>query len=65
MTGVQFRNDLALKKYLPCLTFCPWPAFKKSGFYFNNASFAENTFKLEVRMLSFAFIIGYLLDKDW
>ena len=32
-------------KLAPCLTFCPWPAFKQSGFFYNQTDFLKNTFQ--------------------
>jgi len=32
-TGVQFRTENIVKKRLPLLTICPWPRFKKQGFF--------------------------------
>jgi len=33
-TGVRYEDDDLNEKQLPCLTACPWNAFKKSGFHF-------------------------------
>ena len=46
-TGVRLRDDEIEKKKLPCFSFCPWPAFKRSGFYFNNNLLRENTYAIE------------------
>jgi len=45
--GARYRDDKQKKKILPPLTFCPWPAFRKHGFYFNQKLLNENTFSLE------------------
>ena len=31
-------------KRLPCLTICPWAAYKKEGFHYSNEDFLKNTF---------------------
>ena len=46
-TNVRLRNDEIQKKKLPCLSFCPWPAFKRNGFYFNSKLLKENTYGIE------------------
>ena len=45
--GARYRDDIQKKKILPPLTFCPWPAYRKHGFYFNKKLLDENTFALE------------------
>ena len=45
--GIRFRDDQVTSKKFPCLTFCPWPAFRKRGFYYNDKMLKENTFDLE------------------
>lgn len=32
---------------LPCLSICPWPAYKEAGFHFNSTKFENVTFKLD------------------
>jgi len=34
------------RKFLPCLTACPWEAYKKNGLQFTKATYIENTFEL-------------------
>ena len=35
------------KKNLPCLTACPWEAFKQKGFYFTEENYLKRTFELD------------------
>lgn len=44
-TGIRFRNEES--RQLPCVTFCPVEVFKKRGFYYEEKSYLENTFRLE------------------
>lgn len=45
--GIRFYGVDKQEKKLPCLTFCPWMAFKAGGFYFKNSDFNKNTFSKE------------------
>ena len=45
--GITYRDEKIKEKPLPPITFCPWPGFKKRGFYFNKLLLDENTFGLE------------------
>ena len=40
---IQEFNDTV--KLLPCLTVCPWSAFKNKGFYYNIQEFFNNTYE--------------------
>ena len=44
-TGTRLIGNETNNKFFPCITFCPWPAFRTSEFSFTNQSFEENTFK--------------------
>ena len=37
----EYEKD---EKELPCFTLCPWDAFKRSGFHYNNDDFNKNIF---------------------
>ena len=41
--GVKYTEED--KKQLPCITLCPWSAFKKQGFFFTTEEFAQHTFE--------------------
>ena len=43
--GVRFRDEEIKEKMLPCLTACPWNAFKKPGKKFTE-TFAANLLKV-------------------
>jgi hypothetical protein len=45
--GITFSNDKITEKFLPSFTFCPWPVYKKKGFYYKEKDFIENTFSIE------------------
>ena len=45
--GVVIREHPYMEKPLPCITICPWRAFKHPGFHFNLENFAQNTFEKE------------------
>jgi hypothetical protein len=38
-TGVVNSEENTENKALPCLTICPWKAFRNRGFYFTNETF--------------------------
>jgi hypothetical protein len=45
--GSSYKDQDVESKLLPCLTFCPWTAFKEEGFYFDNDMFLRNSFEKE------------------
>ena len=45
--GVVIREHPYMEKPLPCITICPWRAFRHSGFHFNSKNFTLNTFGKE------------------
>ena len=44
-TGMRLNEKEFEEKYLPCITVCPWKAFKNKGFYYNFQDFLNNTFE--------------------
>ena len=42
-----FSKEQKMSKFLPSLTFCPWPVYKRQGFHFKIEDFHKNTFDLE------------------
>ena len=46
-TGIKYTTDGKESKLLPCLTFCPVPAFKTMDLYYTEESFRNNSFSLE------------------
>jgi hypothetical protein len=42
--GIRTYSENKETKLLPCLTACPWQAFKKSGFYYNRKSLVQETY---------------------
>jgi len=45
--STNFHSDGTRKKTLPCITACPWQAFKERGFHYSEADYTNNTFGLE------------------
>ena len=43
-TGVRFVDQELPTKQLPCITVCPWEAFRKKGFHYNMDEFMLYTF---------------------
>jgi hypothetical protein len=44
--GVSFFKGSSIGEgLLPCITICPWEAFKKPGFFYTNEDYDKNTFK--------------------
>jgi len=43
--GVRFRGENIKEKHLPCVTACPWSAFRERGFYFKKDEFSKQTYK--------------------
>jgi hypothetical protein len=47
-TAVTFQSkEKGGKKFLPALTFCPWPVYKTKGLHYNQEDYKLNTFDLE------------------
>ena len=44
MRFIEFSDSL---KLLPCMTVCPWSAFKNPGFFYNTTEFLDNTFTMD------------------
>jgi hypothetical protein len=44
-TGITFTEPDESGKLLPSFTFCPWPVYKKRGFYFSDSDFLNNTYE--------------------
>ena len=42
--GVVFQEKDVELKELPCLTICPWPAFRERNFSFSTETFKDRTF---------------------
>ena len=45
--GVAFQENDVQDKELPCVTICPWPAFRSRNFSFTSETFLKQTFNLE------------------
>ena len=45
-TGVIKQEKNVLEKPLPCLTICPWKAFRVRGFHFTNQTYYDQTYNL-------------------
>ena len=45
--GIRLSGVDKQEKNLPCLTFCPWMAFKERGFHFKSLDFKRSTFTKE------------------
>lgn len=45
--GTTFVDDGVHEKDFPCVTACPWQAFKKRGFHYNQTDFIEQTFNFD------------------
>ena len=43
--GTRFLGEDQQEKNLPCLTICPWNAFKHRGFFYKSGEFIEETFE--------------------
>ena len=43
--GVNIQESSVSEKMLPCITVCPWMAFKSLGFHYSSANFNQNTFE--------------------
>jgi len=46
--GITVNGTDITEKALPCLTLCPWSAFKKQGFHFNLTGMWLWTFQLQI-----------------
>ena len=46
-TQMRFIEYNEALKLLPCMTVCPWSAFKNPGFFYNTNDFLNNTFAME------------------
>ena len=42
--GVKLRGKKTLSKFLPCVTICPWSAYKNRKFSFDIANFTNNSY---------------------
>ena len=42
-TGARFQDSNVDRKLLPCLTVCPWAAFKKQGLHYNLSDYLNYT----------------------
>jgi hypothetical protein len=45
--GIRFKGENIKEKQLPCITACPWNAFRKRGLYFKREVFMRQTFERE------------------
>ena len=45
--GTRFKEENNQEKHLPCITVCPWNAFRKRGLYFKRADYISQTFEKE------------------
>ena len=43
--GVNIQESYVSEKLLPCITICPWMAFKSFGFHYSSGNFSQNTFE--------------------
>ena len=43
--GVNVQESSVSEKMLPCITVCPWMAFKSFGFHYSSKNFSQNTFE--------------------
>ena len=60
--GVVIREHPYMEKPLPCITICPWRAFRHSGFHFNSKNFTLNTFGKEEIFLNIS-VTSYTVDE--
>ena len=51
-TGIRFVDQGLSAKQLPCITLCPWAAFKKKSFNYNINNFIANTFDQDELILA-------------
>ena len=51
-TGIRFVDQELSAKQLPCITLCPWAAFKKKAFNYNITNFIANTFDQDELILN-------------
>ena len=42
--GVKLVKDATNGPYLPCITVCPWKAFRKSGFFYKAQDYDDSSF---------------------
>ena len=45
--GVNIKESSLAEKMLPCITVCPWMAFKSFRFYYTSGNFTQNTYEKE------------------
>jgi len=45
--GVNILETSETEKVFPCVTICPWMAFKSFGFHYTDQNFSQNTFRKE------------------
>jgi hypothetical protein len=57
--GVRFTGEDVKEKLLPCLTACPWNAFRKRGFFFEQDDFIKQTYKREEIFFDVPFVDLY------
>ena len=43
--GIRTYSENKETKLLPCITACPWQAFKRRGFYYNRKTLVQETFE--------------------
>ena len=51
--GSRFDDQAGAKKNLPCITFCPFSAFKKRGLFFKHEDFIQQTYEKEELFYNF------------
>ena len=51
--GSRFDDQEGAKKNLPCITFCPFSAFKKRGLFFKHDDFVLQTYEKEELFYNF------------
>ena len=53
--GTLFTGEDIEVKILPCLTVCPWKAFKSKGFFYQTSEFLDQTFECKEVFLNESF----------
>ena len=57
--GIRFKGENIKEKQLPCITACPWNAFRKRGFFFEQDDFIKQTYKREEIFFDVPFVELY------
>ena len=57
--GIRFKVENVKEKQLPCLTACPWNAYRERGLFFKKDDFMRQTFEKEEIFYNASFVDLY------